>query len=55
MGLSLCNIGDHIVIYVYQINMVYSLNLHDVVCKLYLIKIGGGGNFKKLFSRIHAL
>ena len=28
----------------YQINTIYTLNFHNVICQLYLNNTGGGGN-----------
>ena len=32
--------GNHFAIYKYQINMLYTLNVYNVICQLYLDKAG---------------
>lgn len=39
-GASYCYRGDGITKYVYQINTLYTLNLYNVECQLYLNKKG---------------
>lgn len=34
--------------YIYQIISLYTLNFHNVICRLYLIKLGRGGREEKL-------
>ena len=40
-GIRKCYGGDHFTLYkFYQVNVSYTLNLHDVICQLYLNKAG---------------
>lgn len=44
--------GNHFAIYVFQINMLYTLNLHSVICQLYL---NATGRRKKVCGKVSQL